>query len=127
MEQNLKFFTKLLVVTFMGVASFIALGNAEPWAGDWVTPVWICSAFFFPFLFGMAVGKPISGRKSALAGSLIGLIVVVVPGYLYMATGDRGYTEHAMQNFYIAFIPLSIIQGSITAPVGVAARVSIQK
>ena len=124
---NQKFATKLLTITFMGFAAFYALTNAEPWAGDWIAPLWICSAFFVPFVMGLVIGSPISGKISVLLGSIIGLAVVIVPGWIYMATGDRNSTEYSMQNFYLAFIPLSILQGLITMPVGVAARIRIQK
>ena len=126
MTLNLKFVMKLFVVTFMGITTFFALNNAVHWAGDWLTLLWICSAFFFPFLVGIMVGKPIIGRKSEILGSFIGFVVVIAPGWVYLATGDRNYVEHSMQNFYIAFVPLAIVQGFITMPVGVAARIRIQ-
>ena len=112
----------VVVVVLMGAATFVVLDNALPWAGDWVGPVWVLGGFFVPFVAGISVGRAASGTPGTLAGALLGAVVVVLPGLVYLNTGERGYAEHDMWIFYAAFIPLAMTEGAITMPVGVAAR-----
>lgn len=111
-----------VVVALMAAATFVVLDNAEAWAGDWVGPVWVLSGFFVPFVAGISVGGAAQGTAGKLAGGLLGVAVVVLPGLVYLGTGERGYAEHDMGVFYAAFVPLAVVEGAITMPVGVAAR-----
>lgn len=110
------------LVALMGAATFFVLDNAEPWAGDWVGPVWVCMGFFTPFLAGLAAGRVAFGRTSYIAGATFGIATVVLPSLFYFGTGERGHVEHQMWVFFAAFIPLAAVQGAITMPVGVGVR-----
>ncbi len=111
-----------VAVVLMGAATFIVLDNANPWAGDWVTPTWVLGGFFVPFVAGITLGRAAAGSRGNIAGALLGIAVVVLPGLAYLSTGERGYSEHNMRVFYAAFLPLAMAEGAITMPVGVAAR-----
>ena len=109
------------VVAAMAAATFIVVDNAEPWAGNWVGPVWVACGFFVPFLFGLALGSAAKGRRANALGALAGAITVVAPSLIYLASGDRDYVGHEMSTFFAAFLPLAMVQGAI-APVGATSR-----
>ena len=47
-----------LLVLAMAGAGVVSLDIMNEWVGDWAAMLWICGAFFFPFVAGWRWGEP---------------------------------------------------------------------
>ena len=79
-----------LLVLAMAGAGVVSLDIMNDWVGDWGALLWICGAFFFPFVTGLALGRSGVGRRGRAIGAVIGAAVVLVPsiGYAVAAAPD---------------------------------------
>ena len=111
----------LTVVTMAAVGVPVISILAE-WVSDWGALLWICAAFFFPFITGVAWGPGGLGKRGRVAGALIGGALALAPGLGYAAIRDVDLTALRLPLLWALFTPLAMAQGTISLPVGAGAR-----
>ena len=122
-----KYAAVTLVVAGLGITTFIALDNANDWAGDWVGPVWLLQGYTLPYAVAALLGRPRRRTLRAVAGGVLGGVTIVVPGLIYVLTGDRGYEENELGVFFGAALPAAIAEGAIIYQVGVGAHARLRR
>lgn len=116
-----------LLVAFLGITTFIALRNAHDWAGDWVGPVWLLQGYTLPYAVAALLGRPRRRTIRAVAGGGLGGMTIVVPGLIYVLTGDRGYEENELGVFFGTALLAAIAEGAIIYQVGVGAHAWLRR
>ena len=111
-----------LLVLAMAGAGVVSLDIMNDWVGDWGALLWICGAFFFPFVAGLALGRAGVGRRGRAIGAVIGAAVVLVPSIGYAVTAAPDVAELRLPLLWAVFGPLAAVQGAIALPVGTSAR-----
>ena len=122
-----KYAAVTLVVAGLGIATFIALDNANDWAGDWVGPVWLLQGYTLPYAVAALLGRPRKRSAKAVAGGVLGGMTIVVPGLIYVLTGDRGYEENELGVFFGAALPAAMAEGAIIYQMGVGAHARLRR
>ena len=111
-----------LAVLAMTAAGIVSIDVLDDWVGDWGTPLWIASGFFFPFVAGIAWGAGGLGVRGRLAGAVGGAAVVLAPSVGYALVEGPDLAELRLPLLWALFTPLAMAQGAIALPVGASAR-----
>lgn len=111
-----------VVVLIMGALAIASIDALNEWVGDVGALLWICAGYWFPFIFGIALGPMGAGLRGRVIGALTAAGFVIVPTVGYVLVERPDLSETGLPTIWALLIPLALAQGAIAMPVGASVR-----